>query len=167
MKPIVVLSGKSITCLYLTGFILLFLIAIGLNSCCTEKYCLGADNLDEVILENFASSDMDSIFVVSYKKGSDFRTVVDSFMVTQCDSLTNTRYVMALGGKRMNAGSDYQIYFSSINKYYKIMGFRTSKSECNSCSPSFIKDNYTRLDGYEINGKFKSLGFIEIDKNAD
>jgi len=47
------------------------------------------------------------------------------------------------------------------------MGFKTSKSECNSCSPWFIKDYYTRLDGYEINGKFKSLGYIEIDKNAD
>jgi hypothetical protein len=142
MKPIEGLSSKSISSNYLPGFILLFLIAIGLNSCCTEKYCLGADNLDEVFLENFNPSDIDSIFVFAYKKGSDFKTVVDSFMVAQCDSLTNIRYFMALGGNKINTGNDYQIYFTSINKYYKIMGFKTSKSECNSCSPSFIKDTY-------------------------
>jgi hypothetical protein len=157
---------------YIIIIVLLTFISIVVNSCCTEKHCVGADDLENVFLLNFSESEVDSVFVVSYRKGSDFKTVADSFIVPKVilpnnDSLVNVRYDMFLWGKRINTDYDYRIIFSKINRAYRISGFKTSKDECNGCYPGFVKDYFKRLDGYEINGVFKNLGFIQIDKNID
>jgi hypothetical protein len=148
-------------------FILCIVSSMVMNSCCAKVYCTGADDLGDIYLMNFTSDEIDSVFVVSYEKGSDFKTVIDSFLVPRSDSINNGRFDLFLGGKKISAGNDNRIYILKANKIYKITGFRTSKAECNGCSISFIRDSYTQLNGYEINDKFKSLGYIEIDKSAD
>lgn len=157
---------KSNSMLYSYVLILIFLplILTGLNSCCTKRGCLGADQLDAVYLKNFAAIEVDSIFISSYKKDSDFKILTDSFMIERCDSFGNGNFYMFFNFKTIKMDNDYRIYFKKIDKVYQVKGFKTSKSECNDC---FIKDYYKRLDGYEINDKFKSLGFIEIDKDFD
>ena len=133
-----------------------------MNSCgCPAIKCMGANDLGDLFLLNFDSDETDSVFVVSYKKDSDFRTVLDSFMAPKSDFRDSVRYDLFLGGKKISTRNDNKIYFTRINKIYKISGFKTSEAECKNCY------NYTQLDGYEINGKFKSLGYLEIDKETD
>ncbi len=154
--------GKQIIHQIILAIVLCLLISLGINSCgCPMIKCIGADDLEDIFLMNFASNETDSVFVVSYKKGSDFRTMLDSFMVPKRDSLNSKRFDLFLGGKKISTSNDNKIYLTKANKVYKISGFKTSEAECKSCY------NYTRLDGYEINGKFKSLGYIEIDKDTD
>lgn len=58
-----------------------------------------------------------------------------------------------------------KLYFPTINKVYHITGFRTFKTECNlDCFP---KDYYYKVEGYEINGKYKESSVLEIDQLND
>jgi len=143
---------------------ILTLIVIGLNSCCSKKGCVGADQMDFAYLKNFEASEIDSISMVTYKKGTDFKTVIDSFMIEQCDTMGNDMCYMGFNGKMIQTSNDYAFYFTKINKVYRINGFKTGRAECNDC---FFPDYYTRLEGYEINGKWKETGFMEIDRDAD
>ncbi len=155
------IKGKPIILQGILAIILWLLISIGINSCCPMIMCVGADDLEDIFLMNFASAETDSVFVVAYKKGSDFRTVLDSFMVPRTDSVNTVRYDLFLGGKKISTSNDNKIYFTKVSKIYKISGFKTSEAKCKNCY------DFKRLDGYEINGKFKSLGYIEIDKDTD
>ncbi len=123
------IRGKSVIFQTTLAIIFFLLISIGINSCCTKVYCLGADDLGDIFLMNFASAETDSVFVVSYKKGSNYRTVIDSFMVPRSDSLSNVRYDLYLGEKKISTNSDNKIYFTRANKTYKISGFKTSTAE--------------------------------------
>jgi hypothetical protein len=158
---------RQMICMFMQSIILLFFISMGFHSCCKDKHCYGADDLKEIWLYNFASYEIDSVFFVSYKKGSDFRNVIDSFRVPRADSMGYGSYYMYLYGEKITTNNDYKIYFTKINKIYQIMNFKTSESKCNNCSYSIIWYDFTRLDGYEINGKFKSINNISIDKDTD
>jgi len=174
MKKIIELQNwrHNLLFQFIIGIILFTIISLFEVSCCTMKGCMGVNDLGTIMLKNFDSSDVDSVFVVSCIRGSGFRIVEDSFMVQKVilpsnDSSPYTWIDMFLWGDEINIKYDYQIYFTNIDRSYKIAGFKTIKDECNSCSPGFIKDYYTRLNGYELNGKFKPLGYLEIDKEMD
>ena len=157
------IKSNSISNFFILIVLCLPLIS-GLNSCCSKVGCMGANQMDGIYLKNFAANDIDSIFISSYKKGTDFKILIDSFMIEQCDSFGNVKYYMLFNYKTINMDNDYRIYFNIIKKVYELSGFKTSKAECNDC---FIKDYYTRLNEYEINLKSKRLEFIEIDKDFD
>ena len=157
------IKGNSIHNLYILIVLYLPLI-LSVNSCCSTEGCVGANQMDGIYLKNFATTDVDSIFISSYKKGTDFKIPTDSFMIEKCDSFGTGGYYMLFNYKIINIDNDYRIYFTTINKIYEVSGFQTSKAECNDC---VIPNYYTRLDAYEINLNLKHLGFIEIDKGFD
>jgi len=153
---------KSFKYLIIIDIFLIF--SFGLKSCCTEKYCFGANDIGDIELLSFSSIEVDSIFLVYFTKDSDFKGVVDSIMIETYQPIGSDKFY---GHSYRNISADYyyKIYFVSINKEYRISGFKTSKSECNDCF--IIKDYFTKLDGYEINGKYKESAIIQIDKYND
>ncbi len=52
--------------------LLLFGISYMLNSCCTEKMCIGAKDLDCITFYNFSSNDLDTMIIKEYMKGSNY-----------------------------------------------------------------------------------------------
>jgi hypothetical protein len=149
----------------------ILLVAIT-NGCCTKLACMDVDHLNEIFLKNMDSIDISSVCIIAYERGSDFTVVRDSFKVDTVIAPANLTspysFVdMNLFEKRIDIKYDYQVFFLKSNRSYKIQEFKTAKDECNECSPAFIKDTYTRLSKYKVNGITKELGYLEIDKLTD
>jgi hypothetical protein len=141
--------------------------AAGLNSCCTEMYCHGADDMGDIELLNFSQEEVDTTCLVFYKNGSEFKIVEDSFMLEIGGSSKNYIFY-GHSYRKIGTDYDYKLYFTLINKVYRISGFKTSKAECNEqCFPK--KDYYSKVDGYEVNGKYKesSWPILQIDQLID
>jgi len=145
------------------GVIILF--AIGLYAChCTEMYCFGADDIGEIELLNFSREETDSVFLVFYKKDTQFKVVEDSIML-EIYSYNDSTVFIGESSRKISIDYDYIVNFSIIDKEYEITGFRTVKAECNiDCFP---KDYYYKIEGYEINGKYKELSVLQIDQLND
>ena len=143
---------------------LLIIFSIGLNSCCTKMYCPGADDMGPIEFLNFSSGETDSVFLVYYSKGSDFKMVVDSFPLEIHPSSEGDKFY---GFSPLNIAVeyDYRLYFTLIKKVYSISGFQTGKSVCNDCFLS--KDYYTSMNAYKINGYLKNSHVLQIDKMTD
>ena len=157
------LSVKDIINLIITIFVTL-IFSIGLKSCCTEKYCFGAENLGGIEFINFLSNELDSTYLVFYQEGSDFLIVEDSiFLEINEYQETNTFYGQS--SRNISIYHDYRLYLINSKSIYTINEFNTSRAECNEC---FLKkDYYQRLENYKINGKVKQLSFLQIDKSTD
>jgi len=141
-----------------------FVIIIGLNSCCTKIYCPGADDMGPIEFLNFSSEETESVFLVYYSKDSDFKTVVDSFPLEVHPAPGSDKFY---GYSPLNIAVeyDYRLYFTLIDESYTISAFRTSRSECNDCFLS--KDYYTSMDAYEVNGNLKNSHILQVDKLTD
>ena len=149
------------------GYILLisvFVIIIELNSCCTKKYCPGADDMGPIEFLNFSSQETDAVFLVYYTKDSDVKMVVDSFPLEVHPASGSDKFY-GYSPINISVDYDYRLYFTSINKTYNISEFRTTKSVCNDCFLS--KDYYTSMDAYEINGNLKNSHILMVDKLTD
>ena len=146
------------------GVIVMF--SIGLYSCphCTDMLCYGADDMGEFEMINFSEAEVKSTFLVFYKKDSEFKIVEDSLRVDIVGTNDSTRFY-GYTNRKISVNYDYKLYFPTINKVYQITGFSTFKTECNlNCFP---KDYYYKVEGYEIDGKYKESSVLEIDQSND
>ncbi len=143
---------------------LFVIFSIGFNSCCTKKYCPGAEDMGPIEFLNFSSGETDSVFLVYYSKGSDFTMVVDSFPLEIHPAIGNDKFY---GYSPINTSVDYdyRLYFTLIEKVYSISEFQTGKSVCNDCF--LAKDYYTSMNAYEVNGNMKNSHILIVDKLTD
>jgi len=146
------------------GVIVIF--SLGLYSCphCTDMLCYGANDMGEFEMLNFSEAEVKSTFLVFYQKDSEFKIVEDSLRVYIAGSNDSTRFYGSTN-KIISVEYDYKLYLSTINKVYLITNFSTFKTECNlDCFP---KDYYYKVEGYEINGKYKESSVLKIDQLND
>lgn len=115
---------------------------LAINSCCTKKYCLGFDDLNEIQLLNFTPNDVDSIALEIFVSGSNFTDRIDS-------SFTNadTHLIISMPIK-ISKSHEYKITLLSTGQVYKLSDFEIRKEECNCPS-----DKYDVLDSYFVNGQ--------------
>ncbi|HUX97072.1 MAG TPA: hypothetical protein VMV47_15150 [Bacteroidales bacterium] len=143
---------------------LIVISTIGLNSCCTEIYCNGADDIGDIEFLNFTQAELDSTFLVFYKKGSDFKIVEDSLII-EIFPVAPSKIFLGHSNRKLSVDYDYRLYCKLIKKEYKISEFKTSKEECNECFPR--RDYYSKIKGYNINGKYKEFSVLQVDQLND
>lgn len=137
-------------------------LLLGLNSCCTKKGCIGADEIYEINFYNFSQNDLDTITIISYSKNTNFTTVIDS-CVTQAN-LTGD-YFSAYTNNRINTDLEYKIKLFSTGQVFTLTGFEIEKEGCNSCFPYRPEsDFYNKLIGYQVNGQKQTGSQIKIYK---
>jgi len=157
--------------LLIFGVIAIF--TIGLYSChCNDMLCYGADDMGMIEMLNFSEAEVNATFLVFYKKGSEFKIVEDSTRVAIGGTSDSTKFYGSTM-RKISVDYDYKLYFTTldklysptINNVYHITEFRTFKAECNiDCFP---KDYYYKVEGYEINGKYKKSSELQIDQLND
>jgi len=139
--------------------LLLFGISYMLNSCCTEKMCIGAKDLDCITFYNFSSNDLDTMIIKEYMKGSNYSKVRDSLMITPQDiPLIPVEQIIRLP-KKIDVACDYEITLSS-GQTFRISDFETSKEKCNEGFLCF--DYFIALKQYKVNNKVQKAGFLKI-----
>ncbi len=137
---------------------LLFVI----NSCCTKKGCIGADEIYEINFYNFSKNDLDTITIISYSKYSNFSTIIDS-SVTRASNLGD--YFSAYTNNRINTDLDYKIKLVSTGQVFTLTEFEIEKEGCNSCFPYRPEhDFYNKLSGYQLNGQKQTGSQIKVYK---
>ena len=67
---------------------LIVISLLTINSCCTKKYCIGADDLEEIWFYDFEKSAIDTIVIKRYNSGTNFNNFIDS-SVTVPDYFSN------------------------------------------------------------------------------
>ena len=145
-------------------FGLFAILSIGLNSCCTKKYCPGTDDIGPIELLHFSAAETDSVYLVFYNRDSEFKTTVDSLLLEISQPQGSDKFY-AYPARNMTVDFDYRLYFTLMDKTYEISGFQSGKSVYNDCFLS--TDYYTSLDAYDINGKLKTSHILQIDKLND
>jgi hypothetical protein len=143
---------------------LFVIILIGLNSCCTKKYCPGAEDISPIELLHFSAMETDSVYLVLYEQDSEFKTAVDSLLLEISQPLGSDKFY-AYPARNISTDFDYRLYFTLMEKTYEITAFKTGKSVCNDCFLS--TDYYTRMEAYKVNGKLKTSHVLQIDKLSD
>jgi len=144
---------------------ILVILLFSLNSCCTKKYCSGADDINGVTLTNFDSSEVKNVFIVFYTKDSNFNEKVDSLPLEVSNLNDPDKIFYGHTSKKINTDFDYRLYFTTINKEYTVSSFKTSEAKCNTCF--LAKDTFIKLDGYTVNQNYRDAYEIEIDKLND
>lgn len=134
----------------LLQLLIAFLSVVMLNSCCTQKGC--TEQILYFSLYDFNIQDVDSIWVKSYQKGTNFQTVKDSIFKKFSSQDSMYRIEVNDVNNRFNFDRDYEIYFGSINNSYRITNITTRKEVCNQCFP-FGSEKYNRLNSYQVNGQ--------------
>ena len=138
--------------------VLLFLI----NSCCTQKHCDSADEINQIKFYNFSKSDLDTIKILSYQMNSNFTTIIDSF-VTQASKTGD--YFLAYTDDYLKINNDYKIILPSSGIIITLTNFEIEKDGCNGCFPYRPKsDYYYKLIAYQINGQRQTGNYIKIVK---
>jgi hypothetical protein len=146
---------KSVTFTVLISGLLLVV-----NSCCTKKYCVGADDIYEIKFYNFSQADLDTIIILSYTKNSNFTTSIDSF-TTQASNTGD--YFSANTNDNLNTNLDYKIKLYSTGEVFTLTNFEIEKDGCNGCFPYRPKsDFYNKLNAYQINGQRQSGNQIKV-----
>jgi hypothetical protein len=119
-----------------------------INSCCTKKYCLGFDNLNEIQLLNFTANDVDSIGLEIFVSGSNFTNRIDSSFTSAHGRTTGDTVLIIFMPEKISKSHEYKFTLLSTGQVYKLSNFEIRNEECNCPS-----DKYNVLDSYVINGQ--------------
>lgn len=139
-------------------------LAIGLpffiSACCSGKqYCLGFDDINEIQLLNFDSTDVDSLAFEIYKGNTDFSSRIDSSFTRPHRRLTSNSSLVLLMTEYANLDHDYKITLLSTGQVFKLTRLKTTSQDCNCPS-----DQISMLKSYELNGQEKSSSVLAISQ---
>ena len=142
----------------------LILILSLFSSCCGMKDCI--NRLDEgIYLIGFSDNDVKSIKIISFEKGSNFITPIDSCEASDVAHVSNMNVYFPCDEVVLLFKYDYKIIFSTSNSRYEITEMKSKKVACNECFlGAFETDYYNTLFSYKINGKYVESSFLEIRK---
>ncbi len=144
-----------------TVFILFTIgILFGINSCCTKKDCVG--DIEQINFYNFDESELDTLFLYSYSKNTNFSLLIDSVEV---EGLVTSDHFVAYLRHAIDTDLDYRIKLVSTGLVYTITGFEVEKKGCNTCFPYRPKsDLYKIVKSYYLNGEKQEGNKINIYK---
>ncbi len=140
-------------------FVCASIFIISLQSCCTKKYCSGFDELNEIQLFNFESSEVDSISIEIYVKGSNYTKRLDSVFAQAKAKDPGEKDLFIFMPEKLNRNHEYKISSLSNSIVYLFSDFEVREEECNCPS-----DKYNVLASYVLNGRKYNSSSIIISK---
>lgn len=140
---------------------LFILIAAGyvVASCCTDKLCIGADNMDQIAFNNFANSDLDTIVIQRFDKGSNFSS--DSITIVT-SNFSPGSYQHIFLPTRLTVEQDYVVKLISTGEKFAISNFVVTKQGCNN--GFMCNDSFNSLESYTVNGDVVKTYQLAISK---
>jgi len=150
-------------CFKTKGVIVLIVIMAGLaGSCCTDKYCIGSDDMDYIQFNGFPTSELDTIIIQRFSKNSNFATVIENTTIVTSNFSAGSNFQHIQLPVRLVVDYDYKLQLKSTGENFTISDFVTKKESCNT--GFMCNDSYNSLESYLINGKLKSTYQLEISK---
>lgn len=140
-------------------FVCVSIFIVSQQSCCTKKYCSGFDELNEIQLFNFESSEVDSISIEIYVKGSNYTKRIDSVFTQAKAKDPADKDLFIFMPEKLNRNHEYKISFLSNSIVYFLSDFEVREEECNCPS-----DKYNVLASYVLNGRKYNSSSIIISK---
>ena len=145
----------------LMGILFFSISILILNSCCTKKYCSGADDLDTIGFYGFNQQDLDTLVIKRYNKDSNFQNYLDSLFIEPEYFTSTTEYEIVHFTDKFTVDYDYKIEIISTKQSYTLTDFVVEKEKCNTgfmCS-----DYFNSLVSYKVNNNTQTYGFLRID----
>ena len=136
----------------------IFIVVIACISC--GKKCPCPDETILPVFMGYDSSQVDTIKIIRFEKGSNFTRAVDSVELTPVNSIIFTSAVaMAITGKDINhrvaAGYDWQITNPFDNKSFQISAIEVQQTETNCGRGLFSWDKQPCVSpnqSFKVNG---------------
>lgn len=144
----------------LKAFIVVMAIAAG--SCCTKKYCIGADDMDYIQFNNFTNSELDTITIQRFSKNSNFATVLEDITVITSNFSEGSNFQHIQLPVRLTIDYDYKVQLNSTGDNFTISDFVSKKESCNT--GFMCNDSYNSLESYLVNGNLMNTYQVEISK---
>lgn len=145
------------------SLILIAIVILVLNSCfCTKKYCLGADDMDQIHFYNVATDNLDTVVVKKFVKNRDFKTLISSTITTPSNFSSTPTYEIIALNEKLTTDFDYQVELPGNGQVFAISDFVVKKEPCNS--GFMCNDYFNALESYKVNGKFASGAILALGK---
>ena len=144
------------------GLIILIIVSVVTGSCCTNMYCIGADDMNYIQFNNFANSELDTITIQRFSKNSNFAAVLENITVITSNFSIGSNSQQIQLPVRLTVAYDYKVQLQSTGQNFTISDFATKKESCNT--GFMCNDSYNALVSYSLNGKPRHIYQIEIDK---
>jgi hypothetical protein len=123
--------------------LILMTFTFAITACCKSK-CL--DNYLEMNYIGFRNTDIDTIIVNAYEKGSNFSTLI----ATHNEYFQTPPYDALFGYIRdAPASSDYELIFPSIQDTFYLENITTRRRDCN-CGSDWNETTSFVLDGARV-----------------
>jgi hypothetical protein len=137
-------------------------VAIAAGSCCTHKYCIGADDMDNIRFDHFSNSDLDTILIQRFNRNSNFANPVEDILVITSNFSVGSNFQRIQLPVKLTIDFDYKVALTSTGEHFTISDF-ISKEE--SCNTGFMcNDAYNSLESYSVNGETMSTYQLEISR---
>ena len=117
------------------------LLVFTLGACC-KAICEDQQLL--VSGQGFQYTDVDTLFLVKYKRGSNFAERIDTIKRYMAAPVNNTQSVSFF--ETLNAATDWKVVIPALNKEYFISNIETEKGRC-ECEPG----NYRTVQRFQFN----------------
>lgn len=125
-------------------------LAVVINGCCTEKYCLGIDDLDTIQFEGLeVTTETDTILIERYTRGTGFLVALDEVEVPFMSGLNDATVRNITLPEKIDPGFDYQVVLKGAGKSWRLSEFTSKKRSCNS--GVLCADSYNSLESYRVN----------------
>lgn len=138
-------------------------ISLTFNSCCTDKNCLGADDMNEIYFYGFTPQEVDTVVIKKFSRNSNFKMVLDSSTAYSMASETGSNFQIVLTGddNKLTIDFDYKVEVSGSGKVFMISDFVSKEKRCNT---GFLhNDNFNDLESYKLNAEVtRTSGLLEI-----
>ncbi|MBE9462623.1 hypothetical protein ACFP1I_09705 [Dyadobacter subterraneus] len=145
--------------------LLFVLILCSFNSCCTNRGCFGADDMNQIYFYGFTPQEVDTIVIKRFDRNSSFKTVLDSVQAFSMPAEAGSSFQIILidDQDKLHIDFDYKIEIPASGKTFTISDFVIRKERCNT---GFLcNDFYNDLNSYKLNGKVTATsGILEIHK---
>lgn len=145
-------------------FVLIVFSVVLLGSCCTKKGTCPAIKFQSFELLKFNFDEVkDSVNLIRYKGGTNFRTVLDtSFLKAEA---TDDPGIFKVVTQELSIEDDYALQVVKLNKLYRVNNFTLEKITCGKC---FMRPNNQfgyQLNGYAVNNRYYSYdGIVQVTK---
>lgn len=124
----------------IASILLIFLLLLGVNSCCTEMYCLGVEDIN-IKLQDFSLAELESVTLVNANNNYILNTYID---------IQDENGFFLRLNEAFYIGNNYILSIDSGNLSYTLSDFKTSKEKCNT--GFMCRDYIEHLESYKVNG---------------
>ena len=147
----------------LVSLMLLVVSLLAFSSCiCTKKYCLGADDMDQVYFYNNMIENLDTVVVKKFAKNTGFATMISSSTTITVNFSKTTNFEIVVLNEKLTTDFDYKVELPGNGQVYTVSDFVVKKERCNS--GFMCNDYFNALESYKVNGKSASGAILALGK---